>query len=129
MLLYSPLTEGQSRWSILERPVARTRARRRDPGLPDAVYPMLTMRSTLVAPLPIGTNLGLLQLRWMRVSGRLLATRGAVIPGLRELGLSAAQVHRAWAALGHDAWASDDLLGRWVAHIAPPAKAAGVSEK
>ena len=34
--------------------------------MPDAVYPMLTMLSTLVAPLPIGTNIGLLHLRYFR---------------------------------------------------------------
>src|SRR5262245_5363311 len=81
--------------------------------MPDAVCPMLTMLSTLVAPLPIGTNLGLLHLLWMLVSGRLLTTRGAVIPGLSDLGLTDAQVRRAWAALGHGAWTSDLLLRRW----------------
>lgn len=80
--------------------------------MPEAVYQMLTLLMTLVAPLPIGTNLGLLHLLWMLVSGRLLASRGALIPGLSDLGLSEGEVRRAWAALG-GAWTSDDLLAGW----------------
>ncbi len=37
---------------------------------------MMTLLCTLVAPLPVGTNLGLLHLLWMLVSGQLLAARG-----------------------------------------------------
>ena len=59
--------------------------------MPGAVYPLPTMRSTPGASLPSGTSLGVLQLLWLLVSGRLLATRGAVIPGLCELGLRAAE--------------------------------------
>ena len=50
--------------------------------MPEAVYRTLTLLCTLLAALPIGTNLGLLHLLWMLVSGRLLASRGAVIPAL-----------------------------------------------
>lgn len=50
--------------------------------MPKAVSQMLTLLCRLVTPLPLGTNLGLLHLLWMLVSGRLLAARGAVIPGL-----------------------------------------------
>src|SRR5437879_2046356 len=55
---------------------------RRSSPMPEAVYRMLVLLCTLVAPLPIGTNLGLLHLLWMLISGHLLATRGPVIPGL-----------------------------------------------
>ena len=61
-------------------------------------------------PLPIGTDPARLHLLWLLVGGRLLSSRGAVIPGLHEAGLTDAQVRRAWAALGHDAWSSDALL-------------------
>ena len=44
--------------------------------MPKAVSRMLTLLCALVAPLPVGTNLGLLHLLWMLVSGRLLAARG-----------------------------------------------------
>jgi hypothetical protein len=45
---------------------------------------MLALLCPLVAPLPIGTNLGPLHLLWMVVSERLLATRGAVFAGLSD---------------------------------------------
>jgi len=81
--------------------------------MPEAVYRMLVLLWTLVTPLPIGTNLGLLHLLWMLVSGRLLETRGAVIPGLSACGLPDRAVRRAWAALGQGDWTSGDLLTRW----------------
>jgi hypothetical protein len=83
------------------------------PKLPTAVSRILSLLCALVAPLPVGTNLGLLHLLGMLVSGRLLATRGAVIPGLDACGLSRQAVRRAWAALGTGAWTSEHLLGQW----------------
>src|SRR5438128_3686924 len=90
---------------------------RRTP-MPEAVYRILALLCTLVTPLPIGTNLGLLHLLWMLVSGQLLATRGAVIPGLSACGLPERAVRRAWAALGHGDWTSATLLARWAALVA-----------
>src|SRR5258707_10048214 len=81
--------------------------------MPKAVSRMLTLLCTLVVSLPVGTNLGLLHLLWMLVSGRLLATRGAVIPGLDACGLSRRAVRRAWAALGQGDWARQRLLAPW----------------
>ncbi len=80
--------------------------------MPETVYRMMTLLSSLVVPLPVGTNLGLLHLVWMLVSGRLLAARGAVMPGLSESGLADGAVRRAWAALGQGGWTSAGLLGR-----------------
>ena len=81
--------------------------------MPEAVYRMMTLLCALVAPLPVGTNLGVLHLLWMLVSGQLLSTRGAVIPGLSACGLAPRAVRRAWAALGHGDWRSARLLARW----------------
>ena len=81
--------------------------------MPEAVYRMMTLLCALVVGLPVGTNLGLLHLLWMLVSGQLLATRGAVIPGLSACGLSRRAVGRAWAALGQGDWSSPQLLARW----------------
>ena len=81
--------------------------------MPEAVYQVMTLLSGLVAPLPIGTNLGVLHLLWMLVSGQLLSSRGAVIPGLSATGLTDEQVRRAWAALGQGAWTSDELVAGW----------------
>src|SRR3954469_15021524 len=61
--------------------------------------------------------LGLLHLLWMVVSGQLLETRGAVIPGLSLLGQEAAGVRRAGAALGHGRWRSAALLPRWASMV------------
>ena len=66
---------------------------------------------------PVGTNLGLLPLLWMLVSGQLPASRGAVIPGLSACGLSARAVRRAWAALGQGDCTSAPLLARWRAVV------------
>jgi hypothetical protein len=81
--------------------------------MPEAVYRTLTLLCALLGALPIGTNLGMLHLLWMLVSGRLLEARGAVIPALSACGLAEAAVRRAWAALGQGDWTSAQLLARW----------------
>src|SRR3712207_3925957 len=81
------------------------------------VYRVVTILCAVVAGLPIGTNLGLVLLLWMLLTGRLLSSRGALIPALSALGLPAPVVRRSWASLGHGAWTSEQLLanwGRWV---------------
>jgi len=77
------------------------------------VYRVASLLCALVAGVPIGTNLGLVFVLWLLVSGRLLETRGAVIPGLSLLGLSEPAVRRAWAAMGQGGWTSAGLLGQW----------------
>src|SRR5438270_4913506 len=87
------------------------------------VYRVTQLLSSLAEPLPIGTNLGLFHLLWMVVSGRLLESRGAVIPGLAALGLEPPAVRRAWAALAQGHWETARLVtacehqvqqeGRW----------------
>lgn len=83
----------------------------------EVVYRVIGVLCVVVAAVPIGTNLGLVHLLWMLVSGRLLATRGAVIPGLGATGLSEPAVRRAWAALGQGGWTSAGLLARWRRHV------------
>lgn len=65
----------------------------------------------VVTPLPVGTNLALLHPLWMLLSGNLLGTRGAIIPGLSALGLSIVAVRRAWAAVGKGGWRVERLCG------------------
>jgi hypothetical protein len=77
------------------------------------VYRVIEVLCAVVVGTPIGTNLGLVHLLWMLVSGRLLESRGAVIPGLSTLGLPEPAVRRAWAALGQGDWTSAGLLARW----------------
>ncbi len=77
------------------------------------LYRINSVLSRVVASVPIGTNLGLFHLLWMLLSGRLLQSRGAVIPGLADLGLAADAVRRCWAALAYGKWQTSQLLGAW----------------
>src|SRR5438552_16081591 len=77
------------------------------------VYRMNSVLSHVVQRVPVGTNLGLFHLLWMLLSGRLLLSRGAVIPGLAALGLPAEAVRRAWAALAYGKWHTAQLLEAW----------------
>ena len=86
--------------------------------MPDAVGRMRTPLCTLVVACPIGTNPGLLHLRWMLASGRLLGARGALFPGLADGGLSAPATRRAWAAPGQGDWTSGQFIGRWAGMVA-----------
>jgi hypothetical protein len=81
--------------------------------MPSVVYRVIQLLSSLVEPLPIGTNLGLFHLLFMLASGRLLESRGAVIPGLAALGLTPPAVRRAWAALAYGNWETVRLVARW----------------
>src|SRR6187402_2016669 len=81
------------------------------------VYRVIEAVCAVVARTPIGTNLGLVHLLWTLVSGRLLETRGAVIPGLSAAGVPEPAVRRAWAALRYGGWTSAGLLGRWRQHV------------
>jgi hypothetical protein len=81
--------------------------------MPTVVYRFTQFLSTLVAPLPVGTNLGLFHLFWLLCSGRLLESRGAVIPALAALGLPPPAVRRAWAALAYGHWETACLVDTW----------------
>lgn len=90
------------------------------------VYRIHGLLSRLVSGVPVGTNLGLFSLLWMLLSGRLLQSRGAIIPGLAALGLADDAVRRSWAALAYGRWQTSSLLtsyqqivgeeGHWQAH-------------
>jgi hypothetical protein len=77
------------------------------------VYRMNDLLSRVVQRVPVGTNLGLFHCLWMLRSGRLLLSRGAVIPGLAALGLAARASRRAWAALAYGQWHVAQLLEAW----------------
>ena len=77
------------------------------------VYRINGVVSRVVAGVYIGTNLGLFYLLWMLLSGRLLPSRGAVIPGLADCGLPDDVVRRSWAALAYGQWQTHQLLDAW----------------
>jgi hypothetical protein len=84
---YFSLTERHPIGLSLESPVAERRMNRRDDRMLATVYQVLAMLTIPVATLSIGANLGLLHLLWMLVGSRLRARRGALLPGLNDLGL------------------------------------------
>jgi hypothetical protein len=86
--------------------------------MPELVYRVLGLLCVVVESVPRGTNLGLVGLLWMLVSGRLLESRGAVIPGLSAAGLPRGAVRRAWGALGQGRWRTSALLQSWQGVIA-----------
>lgn len=77
------------------------------------LYRLNHVLSRVVADVPLGTNLGLFSLLWTLLSGRLLTSRGAVIPALAAFGLCPAAVRRAWAALAYGRWSTAALLAAW----------------
>lgn len=91
--------------------------------MPALVYRITEVLSAIVMDLPVGTNLGLFYILWTLLSGRLLQSRGALIPALAATGLEPAVVRRAWAAFAGGAWEVSHLIaalqalvrqeGRW----------------
>ena len=77
------------------------------------LYCINTFLSRVVADVPLGTHLGLFHLLWTLRSGRLLQSRGAVIPARAACGRGAAAVRRAWAARAAGRWGSAQLLAAW----------------
>ena len=77
------------------------------------VYRMNQIMFCVVQHVPVGTHLGLFHLLWMLLSGRLLWSRGAGMPGLAALGLAEAAVRRAWAALAYGTWHAAQVLEAW----------------
>lgn len=81
--------------------------------MPNIVYRINTVLTTLLRRVPLGTNLGLLSLMWALLSGRLLHSRGALFPALADLGLSDAAVRRTSAALTYGRFQMADLIDDW----------------
>lgn len=72
-----------------------------------------TVLSTIVRALPIGTNWDVACLLFTIMSGRLLWTRGGVVPALAEAGLTESEVRRAQASLVHGRWTTERLVSNW----------------
>ena len=77
------------------------------------VYRINGLLCQVVSGVGIGTNLDLFLLLWMILGGRLLLSRGGVIPGLALFGLSEKAVRRCWAALTYGCWETRDLIQRF----------------
>ncbi len=77
----------------------------------------ISILSTLIQDLPVGTNLALLHFLWMLVSGALLPNRGAIFPALKSIGLSDAQTRRAWVAFRKGVWQIATILMVWRQYV------------
>ena len=71
-----------------------------------AVENTIQALQAVVQGLPVGTNFALLQLMWVMLQGRLLASRGAIFPALTGGGFSWPDARRCWAAMryGRQLW-------------------------
>lgn len=67
----------------------------------------------IVKPVPVGTNLGLLQLICALISGYFLPARGAVHTALALSGLEQGEIRRSWSALRYGVWSIEELLRRF----------------
>ncbi len=77
------------------------------------VYRISVLLHTIVAEVPVGTNLGLFWLLWALIAGRFLLSRGAVFPALADGGMPAEAVRRSGAALAYGCWAIQTLVQAW----------------
>ena len=81
--------------------------------MPPIVEPTMSALIAIVADLPIGTNLSLMQFLWMLLTGNLLTHRGALYPALQATGIGPRAVRRAWAAFRGGMWQISSLMVAW----------------
>jgi len=74
-----------------------------------ASHKTLQVLEQIVKPVPVGTNIALLQLMWAIISGAFLGARGAVHPALDACGFSVAEIRRSWRSLRSGQWHIHEL--------------------
>jgi hypothetical protein len=82
-----------------------------------AVENTIQALQAVVQSLPVGTNFALLQLMWVMLQGRLLVSRGAILPALTGSGLSWRAARRCWAAMRYGQWTSRALIEAWDRYV------------
>lgn len=86
--------------------------------MPIAVEHTVQAIAAVVQTVPVGTNIALMRLLWVMMSGGFLTSRGAVFGALAVCGLSVGDMRRSWAAMRSGVWESDELLENWRVHVA-----------
>lgn len=74
--------------------------------------------SAVVQTTPIGTNIALVRILWVMMSGAFLQSRGAFFAALSVKGFDRQEVRRSWAALRNGAWEINELLENWQVYVA-----------
>lgn len=72
----------------------------------------------IMQTVPIGTNMGLIQIMWVMMNGSFLRSRGAVLSALHLSGFGVAEIRRSWAALRYGTWNVNELLENWQVYVA-----------
>ncbi len=78
--------------------------------IPQIVYRVSEMVARMVKGVGVGTNLAIWHVLMTLMSGRLLASRGAIIPALSASGLNQQASVRAWRGAAVGAWQANELL-------------------
>lgn len=65
--------------------------------------------SAVVQTVPVGTNVALVRILWIMMSGAFLQSRGAFFTALATR-FAPVEVRRSWAALRNGAWECNELL-------------------
>lgn len=73
--------------------------------------------SAVVQTVPMGTNIALMHILWVMMSGGFLPSRGAFFTALNAKGFAMQEVRRSWAALRTGAWDANELLGNWQLYV------------
>lgn len=74
--------------------------------------------STVVQTVPVGTNIALVHILWVMMSGGFLPSRGAFFTALNAKGFAMQEVRRSWAALRTGAWDANELLDNLQIYVA-----------
>jgi hypothetical protein len=72
----------------------------------------------VVQTTPIGTNLALVRILWVMMSGAFLQSRGAFFTAVSSKGFDEQEVRRSWSALRTGVWDSNELLENWQVYVA-----------
>jgi len=83
----------------------------------DSTYVLMALLNATLASVHIGTNWDLYHVLWSIMSGRLLATRGAIIPALYDFGLNAREANRAERALVTTSWSLNEMVADYHATV------------
>ena len=85
--------------------------------MPTAVEVTMQAIAFVVQTVPIGTNLGLVDLLWAMGYGSFLKSRGGIHPALKYSGFSDDEIRHSWSAMGYGAWKISELISSWQVYV------------